>query len=87
MIPSLVLIRSDKKLLIALTRKRDIQIGIQKDSDVVINHPHLHKHPQLLGPGSAPGNTTPKETTKSKGKTSFFIPVYTFSIDGLNIRM
>ena len=87
MIPSLVLIRSDKKRFVTLTQKKNIQIGTHKDSDVVINHPHLHKHPQLLGPGSAPGKTTPKETTKSKGKTSFFLPVYTFSIDGLNVRM
>jgi hypothetical protein len=87
MIPSLVLIRSDKKRFVTLTQKKNIQIGTHKDSDVVINHPHLHKHPQLLGPGSAPGKTTPKETTKSKGKTSSFLPVYTFSIDGLNVRM
>jgi len=87
MIPSLLLVRSKKKRLVTLTQKRNIQIGIREDSDVVVNHPHLHKYPQLLGPGSAQGETTPRETSKNKTKPSFFLPVYTFRIEGLNVSM
>jgi hypothetical protein len=92
MIPSLILVRSEKKRLVTLTQKRNIQIGIREDSDVVVNHPHLHKHPQVLGPGSAPVKPAPEDPTsgeliETKPKTSFFLPIYTFSIDGLNVRM
>ena len=97
MIPSLVLVRSNKKRHVAVTQKKNIRIGTHKDSDVIVNHPHLYKHPQLLGPGSAPeksipgdplpGEPNPKETTKNQARTSFFLPVYTFSIDGLNVRL
>lgn len=83
MIPSLVLIRSNKKRLVTLTRKRTLKIGTDQDCDVIVNHPHLHKHPQVLGPGS-----TPRETkTGNKGKTSFFLSDYSFNIEGLHVRM
>jgi len=93
MIPSLVLVRSNTKRLVTLTLKRTLKIGADQDCDIIVNHPHLHKHPQVLGPGSTSGETPPRETTASKPSkvnraiTSFFLPAYSFNLDGLNVRM
>ena len=80
---SLVLVRSNKKRLVTLTLKRSLKVGSDQECDIVVNHPHLHKHPQVLGPGS-----TIRETpVEDKAKAPFFFPVHTYSIDGLNVRM
>jgi hypothetical protein len=83
MMPSLVLITSDKKRLVTWTRKRSLMVGTDPDCDIVVNHPHLNEQPQILGPGS------PREDPLvTKGAiVSFFFPAYTFSLDGLNVRM
>ena len=83
MIPSLVLIRSNKKRLVTLTRKRTLKIGADQDCDVIVNHPHLHKHPQVLGPGS----TRWESRTLNNGKISFFLSDHSFNIEGLHVRM
>lgn len=88
MIPSLVLVRSNKKRLVALTLKRSLKIGTHEDSDIIVNNPHLYKTPQILGPGSTPGETSPGQILpEDKAKRFSLPPVYTFSIDGLNVRM
>jgi len=89
MIPSLLLVKSDNKRLFTLTQKRNITIGTHENADVIVNHPHLRKHSQILGPGSTPKKAKPEGSAPSepKPKTSFFLPIYTFSIDGLNVRM
>jgi hypothetical protein len=79
----LVLVRSNKKRLVTLTLKRSLKIGSGQECDIVINHPHLHKHPQVLGPGS----TTRETSVEDKAKAPFFFPVHTYSTDGLNVRM
>jgi len=83
MMPSLVLIRSGKKRLVTLTRKRSLKVGTDPDCDIVVNHPHLHGQHEVLGPDS----TRDKQPVTNGAKASFFFPAYTLDIDGLNIRM
>jgi hypothetical protein len=83
MMPSLVLIRSNKKRLVTLTRKRSLKVGTDPDCDIIVNHPHLHGQHEVLGPDSTRG----KHPVTNGAKASIFFPDYTLDIDGLNIRM
>jgi len=83
MMPSLVLIISDKKRLVTWTSKRSLKVGTDPDCDIVANHPQLKEQYQILGPGS-PLEDPP---VTNGPIVSFFFPVYSLSIDGLNVRM
>lgn len=75
MIPSLLLISSSKTLCVTLTQKKNLKIGIQKDSDIVINHPYFVNHTEVLGRGSKGSEL------QTKTKTLYIFPLYRFKVD------
>jgi hypothetical protein len=83
MIPSILLIRSNKKRFVTLTKKRNLKIGARKDLDVIVNHPHFHENTLILGPGAQQGPST----TVAKAKSYLFFSNYTFRMEDFNVRM
>jgi hypothetical protein len=81
-VPSLVLVRSSKRLHFCLTQKRSLKIGTDESADIIVNDPRLDEQPEVLGPESEP------DEPHLKGKGGFhFFPSYSWHLDGIRIRM
>jgi len=83
MIPSILLIKSSKKRLVTLTKKKSLKIGSHKEFDVIVNHPLFHENILVLGPGAL----QKPSLTVEKVKSFLFLSSYTFRTDGLNVRL
>ncbi len=82
MVPSLILVRSSKRFLFCLTRKRSLRIGTDESADIIVNDPRLDERPEVLGPESGLAKPYPKE----KRKFHFF-QSNSWNSDGIRIRM
>lgn len=82
MILNLILIRSNEKFQLRLTRKRNLNIGSDDTADIIVNHPQLYGKTQTIGPVLS----SVKTRLENRVHPHFFRS-YSWHTDGTWIRM